>query len=63
MELFTIIGVFALIPINIIANGLVLSVLWDWFVVEIFNLPRLDTASAVGYRWISNTTLSSHRIQ
>lgn len=31
-----------------VMNGLVLSVLWGWFVVPVFNAPHLSIASAIG---------------
>lgn len=37
-----------LIPISLILNGLVLSTLWGWFIVPIFNLPGLSIGYAIG---------------
>jgi hypothetical protein len=40
--------VLALIPLVIIFQGWVLTVLWSWFVAPTFNLPELSIAVAIG---------------
>lgn len=51
-ELFVLImgtlGIFALIPIASVFNGLALSMLWGWFAVPIFHLPTLTVVQAIG---------------
>jgi len=37
-----------LLLVSSILNGYVLSVLWGWFIVPVFNLPTLTAVSAIG---------------
>jgi len=36
------------IVLGIVLNGYALSVLWGWFMVPTFNLPKLTVAPAIG---------------
>lgn len=45
--ILTIIFLLLIVP-NIILSGYVTSVLWDWFIVPLFNLPHLTIAQALG---------------
>lgn len=42
-----------LIVVGAVANGLVLSQLWDWFVVETFNVPGINAFQAIGISLIA----------
>lgn len=48
----TCVGLLVLVVVSIVVgavmNGYVLSVLWGWFVVPIFNVPPLSVATAIG---------------
>lgn len=50
-------GAFTLFVSGVAVNGLVLSVLWGWFMVPAFGLPPLGIAMAVGIamtvRWVT----------
>jgi hypothetical protein len=41
------IGLLLLVPATLL-NGLVIAVLWSWFVVSNFHLPSLTVAEAIG---------------
>jgi hypothetical protein len=45
-------GIILLIPLTIIIsailNGWALSILWEWFVVPIFNIQKISTLQAIG---------------
>jgi len=43
-----ILGVVALIVLSVALNGFALSLLWDWFIVPVFGLPKLPVTSAIG---------------
>lgn len=46
------IGAMAIIPLSIIWNGYVLSIVWDWFIVETFKAPNLSIPIAIGIQAI-----------
>jgi len=41
-------GLVVLVVVSAIFNGYVLSLLWGWFVVPVFSLPKLPVTSAIG---------------
>ena len=43
-----VVGIGALMVGGYLWRGYVLSILWGWFAVPIFHLPRLSIASAIG---------------
>ncbi len=45
---FGILGIFAFFALAVILRGLVLSVLWGWFIVPVFGLPVLGILPAFG---------------
>lgn len=47
------------IVLSSILNGWVLSILWGWFIVPIFELPSLPIAEAIGFATIV-TFLTRH---
>ncbi len=47
-KVFLIIGLASLMVITFILNGLVVSVMWGWFVVPTFGAPVLDLVPAIG---------------
>lgn len=48
MVLLVILGFVALLVVSSIFNGYVLSVLWGWFIIPVFNLPELTVVPAIG---------------
>lgn len=48
MVLLAILGFVVLLVVSSIFNGYVLSVLWGWFIVPVFNLPVLTVVPAIG---------------
>lgn len=46
--LLSIFGVGLLLFLSAIWSGYVLTVLWDWFVVQTFRLPHLSLPAAIG---------------
>ena len=40
-------GILAWIPLMVIARGWALSVLWGWFIVPMFHLPKVGIAQAI----------------
>jgi phosphoglycerol transferase MdoB-like AlkP superfamily enzyme len=52
MKALVIIGGIFLIIVSFIVDGLVLSILWKWFIVSIFNLPLLTIPSALGLSFL-----------
>ncbi len=52
MKGFTVFGVFVgfalLIVVSALLNGWVLSILWGWFIVPTFGLPKLSVVTAIG---------------
>ena len=42
------VGAIALIPVGIIVNGWVLSILWNWFMPISLGLPTLSISKAIG---------------
>ena len=55
VAIFLLIGVF-----GSIINGWVLSILWQWFVVPLFNLPHLSIPYAIGISLIVSVLKSSN---
>ena len=43
-----VLGVPLLIVVSAVINGLVLKVLWGWFMVTTFGLPTLSISAAIG---------------
>lgn len=43
-----VVGAVAVIALNVLWGGYVGSVLWEWFVVSAFGLPKLTVAQAIG---------------
>jgi hypothetical protein len=39
---------------GIVLRGLVLDILWGWFIVPVFHLPALGIAEAIGLSLIAN---------
>lgn len=52
------IGVVALFLAAVLVRGLVISVLWGWFVVPVFGLPALHVAPALGLAVLLNYLLN-----
>jgi len=52
MEIFAVLGVIVMAVVGIgvfsLWNGYVLTVLWRWFMVPVFNLPILSLPVAIG---------------
>lgn len=46
--IFKVFGIVGLIIVASIIRGYVLSIMWGWFVVPIFNLPSLGIAQSIG---------------
>ena len=55
------ISVIGLLVIATILNGLVISVLWGWFMVPLFGLPPLAIAQAIGVGLV--VALLTHQAQ
>jgi len=43
-----------------VVHGLVLKVLWGWFVVSLFHLPQLTIASAIGLTYVASMLRPVH---
>ena len=56
---YTVLVIVAL-AIATIFSGYTLSILWEWFVVPTFNLPKLNIPSAIGLALIINYLTTSH---
>jgi len=56
---FMLFGVFALMIAASVLRGYVLSILWGWFAVPLFNLPILGIPQAVGLALI--VSLATHQ--
>lgn len=41
-------GILVLMPLSAILHGVVLSIMWDWFVVSSLHAPPLHVAAAMG---------------
>jgi hypothetical protein len=55
-----------LLPGSIIMSGWVLTILWSWFIVPVFNLPSLTIPYAIGISTVismlTNKTVSSNAV-
>lgn len=49
VALLALLGISVVLVASSIANGFVLSVLWGWFVVPLFEVPSLSIAQAIGF--------------
>jgi Na+(H+)/acetate symporter ActP len=50
--------VVAIVLFSTIANGWVLSILWEWFIVPVFGLPSLSVPTAIGIAIITSMLTS-----
>ena len=54
------VALLAVIVVSSIMNGLVLSILWSWFVTPVFDLPVLTIVQAIGIGLVV-TMLTYHK--
>jgi len=47
-DLISALVVLILIPVLQVFNGVILSIMWGWFIVPIFHLPQLSITQAIG---------------
>lgn len=54
------IGVIIISIIGLALSGYALSILWEWFIVPIFNVPSLSAPIAIGIMLIVNYVIYHH---
>lgn len=52
VTLLALLAIPVVLVVSSIANGFVLSVLWGWFVIPLFEVPSLTIAQAVGFSMV-----------
>ena len=50
--LLALLAILLVLVVSSIANGFVLSVLWGWFVVPLFEVPSLTITQAIGFSMV-----------
>lgn len=50
----------ALLPVSMAYGGLVISQLWEWFVVHTFKVPSLSIPAAIGVSVLGGVLASQH---
>jgi len=47
-DLIAVLAVFISMAVWQVFNGVILSIMWGWFIVPVFHLPQLSIAQAIG---------------
>ena len=51
------------LAVEVLTNGIAIAVLWNWFVVSLFGLPRLDIFSGYGLSLVVHSMSPSNELR